>query len=121
LGLAQGVGSVEYAPARGVRIITENWQALAARPTHPLAILDALHGTVDLGADFGNARGPTREEDLRAILPRAVTIHAKTQRLAPGVIEVAAFLQCRALAHEAGFQSTYVLIFDDDPAPGYGS
>jgi hypothetical protein len=70
-----------------------------------------------------------------------VTIHARTQWLAPGAIEVAAFPQCRALAHEAGFQSTYVLIFDDageerasilqlaalvrpylrDPAPGYGS
>jgi hypothetical protein len=61
--------------------------------------------------------------------------------LAPGVVEVAAFRLCRDLAHEAGFQSTYVLICDDagderasilqlaelvrpylrEPAPGYGS
>jgi len=104
---------VTYARARGVEIITENWLALAARPEQLLAILDGLHGAVGLCADFGNYPLETREADLRAILPRAVSVHAKAEWPAPDVVDAVGFGRCLDLTREARFLGTYVLIFDD--------
>lgn len=103
----------EYARSRGVGVITENWLALSMQPKNLLAILDGLHGAVGLCADFGNYRGPTRDDDLRAILPRAVSIHAKADFPAPGALDAASFSHCLDLSREAAFDGTYVLIFDD--------
>jgi hypothetical protein len=89
---------VDYACTRGVVVITENWLALAARPANLLALLDGV--------------GPTREADLRAILPRAVTVHAKADWIEPDVVDAAAFQQCLDWVRETGFSGTYVLIFD---------
>jgi len=102
-----------YARARGVELITENWLALAARPAQLLTILDGLRGAVGLCADFGNYPAETRAEDLRAILPRAVSVHAKADWPAPGVVDEGGFGRCLDLTREAGFRGAYVLIFDD--------
>lgn len=102
----------EYAHAKGIGIITENWQALAARPPQLLSILDALDGAVGLCADFGNFDRATRYDDLRAVLPRADSIHAKAD-WDDGTVDAASFQRCLDLAREAGFQGTYVMIFDD--------
>jgi len=102
-----------YARTRGVEIITENWLALTARPEQLLAILDGARGAVGLCADFGNYPPETREEDLRAILPRAVSVHAKAAWPTPGVVDAVGFGRCLDLTREAGFRGAYVLIFDD--------
>ena len=104
---------VEYGREHGVAVITENWLALSARPENLLAILDGAGDGLRLCADFGNYRGPTRDADLRAILPRAVTVHAKADWTAPGAVDAAAFGHLLDLAREAGFAGTYVMIFDD--------
>ena len=103
---------VDYACTRGVAVITENWLALAARPANLLALLDGVGRPLGLCADLGNYGGPTREADLRAILPRAVTVHAKADWIEPGAVDAAAFQQCLDWVREAGFSGTYVLIFD---------
>lgn len=105
---------VEYARARAVGVITENWHVLSMQPRNLLAILDGLDGAVGLCADFGNYRGPTRFDDLAAILPRAVSIHAKADFTAPGAFERDSFDRCLELARRGGFDGTYVLIFDDE-------
>jgi len=104
---------VEYARPHGIAVITENWQALAARPRPLLSIVDGLGGSVSLCADFGNYPSETREQDLRAILPHAVTVHAKADWAEPGVVDDAGFARCLDLTREAGFGGAYVLIFDD--------
>ena len=112
---AEGLAELAaYARERGVGVITENWHALAARPEHLLAILDGTGDAVGLCADFGNYRGPTRYDDLQAILPRAVSVHAKADATAPGAMDVASFRRLLDLAQGAGFDGTYVLIFDDE-------
>jgi len=78
-----------------------------------LAILDGVGGALGLCADVGNYRGPTRDADLRAILPRAVTVHAKADWRGPGAVDAASFQRRLDLTREAGFAGAYVLIFDD--------
>ena len=102
----------EHGGVRGVEVITENWMALAQEPTHLLAILDGTGDAVGLCADFGNYCGPTKYEDLAAILPRACSIHAKAAFPALGVIDERDFRRCLDLAREARFNGAYVLIFD---------
>ena len=101
-----------YGMARGVRVITENWRQLAIAPTALLAILDELGDRVGLCADFGNYKGPTKYDDLRSILPRAETVHAKADYPTPGQIDTADFTRCLDLARAANFTGDYVLIFD---------
>ena len=55
---------------------------------------------------------PAKYDDLAAILPRAVTIHAKAAETAPGRLDEADFRRCLDLARAAGFAGAYVLIFD---------
>lgn len=101
-----------YADSLGVRVITENWHQLAMRPEHLLTVLDELDGTVGLCADFGNYKGPTKYDDLRAILPRANTVHAKADFPEPGMLDRDDFGRCLELSRAAGFDGQYVLIFD---------
>jgi sugar phosphate isomerase/epimerase len=102
----------EYAAGRGLRLITENWRQLAMAPEALVTILDALDGRVGLCADFGNYRGEGKYDDLRLIVPRAETIHAKANYPAAGQPDAADFHRCLDLARDAGFAGDYVLIFD---------
>ncbi len=102
----------DYARPRSVGVITENWRQLATPPRDLLAILDGAGGAVGLCADFGNYRGPGKYDDLRAILPRANSIHAKADFPQAGRMDEADFRRCLDLAREAGFDGPYVLIFD---------
>jgi hypothetical protein len=95
-----------------VGVITENWRQVALQPATLLAILDGLDGQVGLCADFGNYRGAGKYDDLRLILPRAETVHAKADFPAAGQPDTADFGRCLDLARGAGFAGEYVLIFD---------
>lgn len=101
-----------YAGPLGIAVITENWLALTAEPESLLAILDGTGEVVGLCADFGNYSGPTKYDNLAAILPRACSIHAKAAFPSPGVMDATDFRRCLDLARDAQFSGTYVLIFD---------
>lgn len=109
----EGLSEVQrYADSLGIRVITENWHQLAMSPPALLDVLDGLNGSVGLCADFGNYSGPTKYQDLAAILPRADTIHAKGDFPQAGVLEREDYERCLNLSREAGFSGQYVLIFD---------
>jgi sugar phosphate isomerase/epimerase len=103
----------QYGAERAVRIITENWLSLSMRPDTLLTILEGAGDGVGLCADFGNYGGPTKYDDLRKILPKAVSIHAKADFSATNTLNTEDFRYCLDLAREAGFSGPYVLIFDD--------
>jgi len=100
-----------YAAARGVRLMTENWQNLLSTPTAVLTVLDGLD-EIGLLADFGNWSGPTKYADLATILPRAESTHAKAYFNQAGQLDQNDYEQCLALCRQAGFTGPYSLIYD---------
>jgi sugar phosphate isomerase/epimerase len=110
---ADGLAALaQYAEARGVRVITENWLALTMHPETLLAILDAAGEGIGLCADFGNYSGPDKYQQLRMILPRATSAHTKADFSAPGRMDEQDFRRCLDLSRDAGFTGYHVLIFD---------
>ena len=105
----------ERTAPRGVRVMTENWQALLSGPEHVHALLDGLNGTVGLCLDWGNWSGPTRYADLAAVAPRAESCHAKTRFVGPGAIDRDDLRRCLGLMQAAGFAGPYTLV---DAGPG---
>ena len=103
---------VAYARTRSVEVLTENWCALTTDPANLLAILDGTGDAVGLCVDFGNYGGPTKYEDLEALLPYAWSIHAKATVAASGVMDEHDFQHCLDLARAARFRGAYVLIVD---------
>jgi sugar phosphate isomerase/epimerase len=96
----------------GVRLMTENWHRLLSRPAEVLSLLDRLEAGVGLCVDFGNWGGPTKYDDLAAIMPRAESCHAKAHFPAPGLMDKEDFRHCLALTRAAGFRGPYTLIYD---------
>ncbi len=114
---AEGLSALaRYAKGWSVGLLTENWRPLAMSHDSLLAILDAADGTVGLVADFGNYKGPEKYGVLRAILPRATTIHAHAMAawVQPGMTDGGDLRRCLDLARAAGFAGAYVLIYDGD-------
>jgi len=114
---AEGLSALaRYARERSVGLLTENWRPLAMSHDSLLAILDAADGTVGLVADFGNYKGPEKYGVLRAILPRATTIHAHAMAawVRPGATDGGDLRRCLDLARAARFAGPYVLIYDGD-------
>lgn len=96
----------------GVRVMTENWFALLARPAEVNALLDRLEGRVGLCVDFGNWRGPTKYDDLEAIMPRGESCHAKAHFSPEGDLDSTDFRRCLAMTRAAHFSGPYTLIYD---------
>ncbi len=101
-----------YGESFGIRVLTENFKQLGSRPETVNAILDGCEGRVGLCADFGNFPRETRLDDLREVMPRADSIHAKAD-YPNGQIDAAAFDVCLSVAEDAGFDGPVSLIYQD--------
>lgn len=96
----------------GVQVITENFRPLTKRPEQVLVIMDLCEEQVGLCVDYGNFEGPSKYDDLAAIMPHADVIHAKPE-YSDGVMDRPEFIQCMDLSREAGFNGPYSLIYGD--------
>ena len=102
----------EYAKARNVRVMTENFYSLTSTPQAVLTLLDGLQGEVGLLADFGNWKGAQKYADLAQIFPRAESCHAKCHFSGPGQLDRDDYVHCLELTRAAGFAGPYTLIYD---------
>ena len=102
----------DYASAKGVVALTENFKRLAARPETCLEILEKCGDEVGLCADFGNFPADSRSEDLAAVLPKANSIHAKAD-YADGVMDCETYKHHVKQAVESGFDGPMSLIYQD--------
>ncbi len=101
----------KYARNFRVRVITENWKTLSKRPAALLEVLDRCEGEVGLCADFGNYAGDARIEDLKTIIPRATSIHAKAPRDANGAMNLEEFRHLLEFARQNSFDGPCSLIY----------
>ncbi len=101
----------------GLKIITENWQELTAKPDAVHYLLDGVGDGLGLIADFANMKGPTKYDDLASIMPRATVTHAGAAFPRKGVMDEEDYGRCLDLAIDAGLTGPHTLIYnsaDDD-------
>jgi len=112
-----------YAAPLGVRVLTENFRALAATAESCRAIIAAAGSTVGLCADIGNFPLANRVSEFGAVAPLAESIHVKAHYSADGAIVGSELEQCLAASVAAGFAGPYTLVYDrpGDPWPGIGA
>lgn len=101
-----------YAQARGVRVLTENFRALASTAANCNQILDELGGAVGLCADIGNFAAVSRVDEFTAVAQRAESVHAKASYNSDGSIDAVQLRQCLDASEAAGFSGPYTLVFD---------
>jgi sugar phosphate isomerase/epimerase len=102
----------EYADARGVRVITENFRPLTATAANCLTLLDEAGDRIGLTADFGNFSGEHKFNELALIVPRSESIHAKAITDENGFPDAAEFKQCMEIVKQSGYEGPIVLIYD---------
>ncbi len=102
----------EHAHGWGIRLMTENWFGLLSQPAAVKALLERLEGNAGLCFDFGNWRGPTKYDDLRAIASFAESCHAKAHFTALGRMDVDDYVRCLNITQAVGFSGPYTLIYD---------
>lgn len=101
-----------FGASLGVKVLTENFKKLGARPDTLGAILDGCDGRVGLCADFGNFPVETRRGDLESVAGRADSLHAKAD-YPDGSMDGEAFGALMGVVHDAGFDGPISLIYQD--------
>ncbi|OPH57638.1 xylose isomerase [Paenibacillus ferrarius] len=102
----------DYASARGVRVVTENFHALTSTADNCLALLETCGEKLGFTSDYGNFKGITKYDGLSQTIPLSESIHAKAQTDAEGNPDEAEFIQCMELAKEAGYEGPFTLVYD---------
>ena len=113
----RGLGQLaDRADEVGVRLTTENWQALMATPSQVLSVLDALDGRLGLCVDFGNWHGDGKYDALAQLMARAESFHAKCHFAPDGSMDQEDFVRCLELTRGAPAAGPFTLIYDGPDA-----
>jgi sugar phosphate isomerase/epimerase len=107
-----------YAAPLGVRVITENFRETGSRADQLAAILDLCEGRVGLCADFGNAKGADKYDELAALFPRADSAHVKAEYDGRGNVDRVELARSLGLLRNTSFNGPMSLIFDSALKPG---
>jgi len=100
----------DYGASRGVRVISENFKALASTPANWLVIHDALgYGGC---ADIGNFANATRVNDFVQVASKAASIHVKASYDATGNLLPAEVQACLAAARQHQFAGPTTIVYD---------
>ncbi|WP_219834022.1 sugar phosphate isomerase/epimerase [Paenibacillus sp. R14(2021)] len=102
----------EYGQSTNVRVITENFKPLTSKAVNCLAIVNAFDGKLNLIDDFGNFKGESKYEELAAIMPYAVSIHAKAHYDENGMPDLEEYTRCLDLLKQGNYAGAVSLIYD---------
>lgn len=102
----------EYAAARNVRVITENFKELTSTGASCLRLLGETEGSVRMITDFGNFRGENKYGEIASTTPYSVSIHAKAAYDESGNPDETEFKRCLEAVKSSGYDGAYVLIYD---------
>ena len=100
----------DFAEARGVRLMTENWFATLGTPKTVHRVFAELQGQLDLCLDFGNWDGSTKYDDLASIARYATSCHARADFDSSGRLDETDFRRCLELTVAADFHGPFTLI-----------
>jgi sugar phosphate isomerase/epimerase len=102
----------DYADPLGVHVITENFRETGSRSDQLRTILDLCGGRVGLCADFGNATGADKYDELAALFPYADSAHVKANYDIEGNVDRAELARALKLLLTTPFDGPMSLIFD---------
>lgn len=102
----------EYATAKGVRVVSENFRPLTSTADSCIELLSQTKGSIGFITDFGNFSGDRKYEELAAILPSSSSVHAKAHYDENGLPDAAELRLCLELLPQQGYNGAIVLIYD---------
>ncbi len=108
------------AQAGQVRVLTENFKALASTAANCQRILDALEGAVGLCADIGNFPAERRIAEFQLVAPHAEVVHVKASYNRHGEPDVTELRHCLDATRAAHFDGPYTLVYDREDNPWQG-
>lgn len=110
----------DFADEAGIRLLTENFGDFTRSADTLLALLDRVGDRIGLVADFGNGRQPGDFDDLKKLLPRAQSVHAKPHVYPDGRMDEEDFRTCIRLAEESGYTGPYTIVYRGPGDPWEG-
>ncbi|MEK0317753.1 sugar phosphate isomerase/epimerase family protein [Cohnella sp. 56] len=102
----------EYAAARDVIVVTENFKKLTSTGEACSALMALTGDRVRWITDFGNFGGANKYEELHATLGKSVSVHAKAAYDDRGMPDREEFERCLDESIQSGFDGAYVMIYD---------
>ncbi|QGQ99426.1 sugar phosphate isomerase/epimerase [Paenibacillus psychroresistens] len=102
----------EYADTCGVRVVTENFQPLTSTADNCLALLAACGEQLGLISDFGNFTGDYKFSELKKIISKSESIHAKAITDGDGHPDAEEFQVCMNLVKRLSYDGPIVIIYD---------
>lgn len=101
-----------YAAQRDVKIVTENFKALASTPDSCQKLLQAAGPGVGFITDFGNYERDGKLAAIAATAAGSVSVHVKPDYDEQGFPDEAGLAAMLDAARSSGFDGAYVLIYD---------
>ncbi|OXS59179.1 xylose isomerase [Cohnella sp. CIP 111063] len=102
----------EYASARGVRVVTENFKALTSTGESSVKLLNSAGDGVGMITDFGNYKGETKYSEIAMTAPRSSSVHVKPAYDENGIPDEAELIRCLEAVRGTGYDGAFVLIYD---------
>ncbi len=100
----------DYCLECGLEPATENYKVFNNEADDLLQVLDIAERDYGLVADFGNAKGPDKYDNLSKLMPRATAIHQWVAIGEDGVINDEDSKRCLNMARDSGFDGPIMLL-----------
>lgn len=100
----------DYSLACGVEPATENYKVFNNEADDLLQVLDIADRDYGLVADFGNAKGPEKYDNLSKLMPRATAIHQWVMIDDEGRINMEDSKRCLHMARDNDFDGPVMLL-----------
>jgi len=100
----------DYCLECGLEPATENYKVFNNEAEDLLQVLDIAERDYGLVADFGNAKGPDKYDNLSKLMPRATAIHQWVAIGEDGVINDEDSKRCLNMARDSGFDGPIMLL-----------
>ncbi|MCY4020353.1 MAG: TIM barrel protein [Chloroflexi bacterium] len=100
----------DYCVGCGLEPATENYKFFNNEADDLLGVLDISERDYGVVADFGNAKGPDKYDNLSKLMPRATAIHQWVTIDDDGALNVEDSKRCLNMARDSGFDGPVMLL-----------